>query len=376
MEGAFALQVKERGLPVVLHERPGHLMLTSAFHDLTDIGRLELQPLRSMLSSSESEQPEQVQKSSSGLGGTERTLTLQDPGLHADPYQQGRPHNGYNALHNGADDSAAAEKGPCQQGRRQNGYNALHTGRNDSAADFGINASSAPSSIAVSMSDSEESELLNIREHGPDQARNGDSLAEDAPDKGNRHHSSMSHAGTTAASALGVGNEQQSSSSRPGGLAVSDVASGGTLGMRSEQQSRCPEQAGSEAVHGSAAAAALQGTRGSRWSAEHKTAMRDSAPQHWHLHGGMPSALQVDQHHPSQQGMSTEPQRLHRRNLFGLWTGAARWCRSVPWSQVDFCRSLSIAFFGFAPYLHCCHLLNREVHDQRSGNHLGLISCY
>jgi len=350
VDGAFALQEKERGLPVVLHERPGHLMLTSAFHDLTDIGRLELQPLRSMLSSSESEQPEQVQKSSSGLGGTERTLTLQDPGPHADPHQQGR---------------------------RQNGYNALHTGRNDSAADFGINASSTPSSIAVSMSDSEESELLNIREHSPDQARNHHSLAEDAPDKGNRHHSSMSHAGTTAASALGVGNEQQSSSSRAGGLAVSDVPSGGTLGMRSEQQSRCPEQAGSEAVHESAAAAALQGTRCSRWSAEHKTAMRDSAPQHWHLRGGMPSASQVDQHHPSQQGMSTEPQRLHRRNLFGLlWTGAARWCRSVPWSQVDFCRSLSIAIFGFAPYLHCCHLLNREVHDQRSGNHLGLISCY
>ena len=309
-------------------------MLTSAFHDLTDIGRLELQPLRSMLSSSESKQPEQVQESSSGLGGTERTLTLQDPGLHADPYQQGRPHNGYNALHNGADDSAAAEKGPCQQGRRQNGYNALHTGRNDSAADFGINASSAPSSIAVSMSDSEESELLNIREHGPDQARNGHSLAEDAPDKVNLHHDSMSHAGMTAASALGVGHEQQSSSSCAGASAVSDVASGSTLGCRSEQHSQFPEQAGREAVHASAAAAALQGRRGSRWSAEHELAMRDSALDHRHWHGSMPSALQADQHHPSLQGMSTVPQALHRRNICGLCTGAARWCGSVPWSQV------------------------------------------
>lgn len=50
------MQEKEGGLPVVLHERPGHLMLTSAFHDLTDLARLELQPLRSTLSSSEPEE--------------------------------------------------------------------------------------------------------------------------------------------------------------------------------------------------------------------------------------------------------------------------------------------------------------------------------
>ena len=46
------MQEKERGLPVVMHGRPGHLMLTSAFHDLADIARLELQPLRSTLHSS------------------------------------------------------------------------------------------------------------------------------------------------------------------------------------------------------------------------------------------------------------------------------------------------------------------------------------
>jgi len=333
---AFALQEKETGLPVVLHERPGHLMLTSAFHDLTDIGRLELQPLRSMRSSSESKEPEQVQESSSGLGGTERSLNQEDPSLYANPYQQGRPRNGHNALHNGADDSAAADKGACQQGRRHNGYNALHNGRNDSAADFGVNASSAPSSIAVSMSDSEESELLNIREHGPEQARNGHSVAEDAPDKVNLHHNSMSHAGTTAASALGLGHVQQSRSSRTGASAVSDVASGSTLGVRSEQQPRCSEQASREAVHESAAAVALQGRRGSRWSAEPGLGMTDSALDHRHWHGSMPSALHVDQHYPRQQGVSRVPQRLHRRNIYGLWTGAARWCRTVPWSQVGF----------------------------------------
>ena len=63
----------------MVHERPGHLMLTSALHDLADVGRLELQPLRSKLVSSDEEEDEQEAERSEG-----EAWTAAEPGSTAD----------------------------------------------------------------------------------------------------------------------------------------------------------------------------------------------------------------------------------------------------------------------------------------------------
>ncbi len=218
---------------MVLHERPGHLMLTSAFHDLTDLARLELQPLRSTLSSSE---PEEAAPGHDAPGHA-----LNQNGRHPgvlEPFDSAAPSRGRDA-----------GKERYQQGRLHNGYNALHNGRNDSAADFGVahaHGSSAASSLAVSTCGSEESELLSIREHGPDQAKHGHSLAEGVPDQeGNTHNSSSSCA---------VGSSSASVSSKH------------------EEGSSNAQQASLELPRGPAPARAQTGSSGRAWLAEHDSA--------------------------------------------------------------------------------------------------------
>ncbi|CAL5223347.1 g5851 [Coccomyxa viridis] len=271
------LEEKEGGLPVVLHERPGHLMLTSAFHDLTDLARLELQPLRSTLSSSE---PEEAVPGHDAPGHA-----LNQNGRHPgvlEPFDSAAPSRGQDA-----------GKERYQQGRLHNGYNALQNGRNDSAADFGIahaHGSSAASSLAVSTCGSEESELLSIREHGPDQAKHGHSLAEGVPDQeGNTHNSSSSCA---------VGSSSAS--------------------VSKHDSARPPD-----AKHDSSSSIAA-------------TQSRQQGCQ------------------PYTRSNSRLPGKVQRQSLSERCRGAARWFKSVPWSQIinmPILAAFAGLTFGCVPFL-------------------------
>ena len=265
---ACAMQEKEGGLPVVLHERPGHLMLTSAFHDLTDLARLELQPLRSTLSSSE---PEEAAPGADNAGD-------------ASQMEARRPGTAEQSDSAGSSGDRDAGKERYKQGRLHNGYNALHNGRNDSAADFGVShahGSSAPSSLAVSTCGSEESELLSIREHDPDQVLHGHSLAEDVPDQErNNLHSSGSCA------------------------------------------------------HGSSSIAipSKHGSSGRAWLTEHDSAR---PPDPKHRSNSIAEAQSGQQGcQPYAQSHSSLPGKAQRQSLSERGRGAARWFQSVPWSQV------------------------------------------
>ena len=278
---------------MVLHERPGHLMLTSAFHDLTDLARLELQPLRSTLSSSEPEEAASGRK---------------NPGT-APQWKAGPP--GTLEQSDSAAPSRDQEPGKerYEQGRLHNGYNALHNGRNDSAADFGVahaHGISAPSSLAVSSCGSEESELLSIREHGPDQALHGHSLAEGVPDQEcNKLHSSGSCA--------------------PGSSSIS-------MSGKPEQQYNYAEQASAELSHGPGPARAQNGSSGRAWLQEHDSARPPDAKHHSSSTAEAQSRQQELQ--PYAQSSSRLPGKPQRQSLSELCRGAARWFQSVPWSQV------------------------------------------
>ncbi len=277
----------------MLHERPGHLMLTSAFHDLTDLARLELQPLRSTLSSSEPEEAAPGRNSPGDApewrAGPPGTLEQSDSAVSSRDQEPG--------------------KGRYQQGKVHNGYNALHNGRNDSAADFGAahaHGSSAPSSLAVSSCGSEESELLSIREHGPDQALHGHSLAEGVPDQErNKLHSSGSCA--------------------PGSSSI-------PMSNKPEQQYNYAEQDSAELRHGPRPARADNGSSGRAWLQEHDSARPPDAK---HRSSSIAEAQSRQQEfQPYAQSSSRLPGTAQRQSLSESCRGAARWFRSVPWSQV------------------------------------------
>ena len=289
------MQGKEGGLPVVLHERPGHLMLTSAFHDLTDIARLELQPLRSTTTSSS--EPEEA--------------TPWDSKAHNASCWRSKTPGRFDQSESAASEDKEAGGDVHQQGRIRSKYNALHNGRNDSAADFGVThapSSSGLSSLAVSACDSEESELLSIREQGPDQAVDGHSLAVDSPD-----HDHISH---------------NSSSSCATGRSSTSVS------VNLEQRSSVFEQAASALPHPSPKK--MNGSLSRTWVTEH-SGMHSARPSDAeHCSSSMPAAPHLGQpgRQPCLESRSSLPGRAQRQGFSELYKGAARWCRGVPWSQV------------------------------------------
>ena len=282
----------------MLHERPGHLMLTSAFHDLTDITRLELQPLRSTISSREPE--EAVLGHSNGNNASQ--WKARPPG-HLDQSESGV-----------SSEDGDARKELYQRGRLRNGYNALHNGRTDSAADFGVahvHGSSGPSSLAVSTCDSEESELLSIREHGPDETTRGHSPAEDGPDQNCNAHSSSS---SFRASALNSTSAQILPGLQPS-----------TSG-----------DASAELPHPSAPARSLNGSSGAAWLMERDKLVSGRPADAKQCSSSLPAASQTRQQGDAALSQSNAKARRggRGRGLSDLCRGVARWCRSVPWSQV------------------------------------------
>ena len=283
----------------MLHERPGHLMLTSAFHDLTDIARLELQPLRSTTSSREPEEAALGQSK----GGDASQWKARTPG-HLENLESGvSPEDG------------EAGKEPHRQGRLRNGYNALHNGRTDSAADFGVahaHGSSGPSSLAVSTCGSEESELLSIREHGPDQTLYGHSPAEDGSDQDRNIYNSSSSFCAPAPSST-------SAQMGPG------------------QQSSHSGNTSAELSHQSAPPRSVNGVSSPAWLTESNKMVSGRPPDAEHCSSSLPAAPQIRQqdHLHCSPSNTTSPRGGRRRGLCDLCRGAARWCRSVPWSQVE-----------------------------------------
>ena len=302
-------QEKDGGLPVVLHERPGHLMLTSAFHDLADVGRLELQPLRSKLSSS------QEDEDAEHMHGEEAGQSYGDENAAPSPQNGSAPGNDSELAGSFASAGLTGTAVPVekQPGRQRGGYNALQNGRNDSAADFGCAGGSASGSAAVSSCESEDSELLSIREQGPDQASSGYSLAgHPVPDQEVALQNSSAPAGKQA--------------SRGSDRAAAERA---TLAARDSCRAY---HSSAHADHPSACAA----THSSTQHAQHKGHGPMQPMDLQQCHVSMPSAWQQTQHESqcSQQKGASEKAWGHE-GLKGLLRGSARWCSSVPWSQVS-----------------------------------------
>lgn len=278
----------------MLHERPGHLMLTSAFHDLTDIARLELQPLRSTISSSEPEE--------AALGDSKGNNAL---------YRNAATPGRFDQLESAASkDKQAGEA--RQQGRIRSNCTALHSGRNDSAADFGVThapGSSGQSSLAVSTCDSQESELLSIREQGPDQAGDGHSLAEDMPDHKQHSHNSSSF--------CAIGPSSTSVSVNP-------------------EPSCVFEQAASKPPNAAAPALTMNGSSATAWVTEHDTMLSARPPDAQYCNSSMPAAPQPGQpdRQTCLQDVSSSAGRAQRPGFIELYRAAARRCRGVPWSLV------------------------------------------
>ena len=301
-------QEKDGGLPVVLHERPGHLMLTSAFHDLADVGRLELQPLRSELSCS------QEDEATEHMHGEEGEQFYGDENDALSPHSGAAPTNGSELAGSLASAGLTGTAVPVekQHGRQRGGYNALQNGRNDSAADFGCVGGSASGSAAVSNCESVDFELLSVRGQGPDQARSGYSLA---------GHHVPDQEGVLLNSSAPAGKQASRDSDRA-------AAERATLAMRDSCR----------AYHLSAHAdcpSACAATHSSTEHAQHKGhgSMQPIDLQHCHV--SMPSAWQQTQHErPCSQQKGASGRAWVHEGLKGLLRGSARWCFSVPWSQV------------------------------------------
>lgn len=210
-------------------------------------------------------------------------------------------------------DDPAADEGLHQQKKRRNGYNALHNGRTDSAADFVDSAtrckhhnnSSAPSSIAISSSGSEE--LLSILEHvTPDQAVDGHSLAVRAPDQDSANLINVSPADSQACR-----ESQQSTAVQPGVMRQDASCTITPLGELTSK-------------HGGSITGHLQNENSDRNGLLY--------PQH----GSAPSRLQQgrQERQYNQQSMRKLAGSAEGRGLYGLFLAFARWCGNVSWSQV------------------------------------------
>ena len=292
------MQEKERGLPVVMHGRPGHLMLTSAFHDLADIARLELQPLRSTLHSSNREDvPCGDCGNSRGVLGSADSAWEGGGAQHQSGVGSSAAKKGY------ADGEAADEGQPSDQDwtvQGDRGSTHRSPGRKDSAADLSSSgpcsracngSSSAPSSIAMSASYSGDLNTVSVQEQEPDQAAKRHSLAVWLPDERNADSHRPADAHVCLASApdrtdFGPDPDQNGSAADYSSVAIDD--------LDSEQAARC-NTVQAKAV-GSAA---------------------------WR--------------HSQQQGPSSPQSLPGSRQGWGVgdfFSGLVRWCRSVPWTQI------------------------------------------
>ena len=312
------MQEKERGLPVVMHGRPGHLMLTSAFHDLADIARLELQPLRSTLHSGDREDV-----SGRDCGDSRGVLGSADSAWE-----------GGGAQHQSGAWSSAAGKGRTdgkptgeelpahQDGALQGkGCSVLGgPGRKDSAADLSSSgpcsracngSSSAPSSIAMSASYSGDLNIVSVQEQEPDQAVKSHSLAVWLPDERNADSPRAADAHACLASApnrtgIRPGTEQNVSAAHYSSVALDNLESDQAAKQNTVQ---------------------AKATGSAAW--QHSQEQGHSSPQS--LRG-------------SRQGWG----------MGGACSGLVRWCRSVPWSQIinlPIIAALAGLLVGCVPFL-------------------------
>ena len=292
------MQEKERGLPVVMYGRPGHLMLTSAFHDLADIARLELQPLRSTLPSSAQE----------GAPHGDSGHSRGDLGSADSAWEGGGPQQqsgvGSSAAGKGRMNGEAAgkEQPSDQDGTVQGEGGSAHRGpgRKDSAADFSSSgpcsracngSSSAPSSIAMSASYSEDVNVVSIQEQEPDQAAQSHSLAVWLPD------------------------ERGADSHRPADAHICLASAPNRTGILPG-----PDENGSAAHYSSVALDDPESDLAARSKTVQAKAVRSAA---WR--------------HTQQQGPSSPQSLPGSRQGWGMGnscSGLVRWCRSVPWSQI------------------------------------------
>lgn len=159
----------------------------------------------------------------------------------------------------------------------------------------------------MSTCGSDESELLSIREHGPDQAKHSHSLAEGAPDQ-----------------------ERSTPNSRSSCAAGSSSIS---VSTKHEQRSSNAEQASTELPHGPAPARAQNGSPGRAWLTEHDSAR---PPDSKHCSSSSIAAAQSEQQGclSYAQSSSRLPGTAQRQSLGEQCRRAARWFKSVPWSQV------------------------------------------
>ena len=291
------MQEKERGLPVVMHGRPGHLMLTSAFHDLADIARLELQPLRSTLPSSNREDVP-----CSDCGNSRGVLGSADSAWEGGGAQHQAGGTGAVEKRR-VDGEAAGEEQPSDQNRIVQGKGGSAPGgpgRKDSAADFSSSApcsracngsSSASSSIAMSASYSGDLNVVSIQEQEPGQAAKSHSLAVWLPDEDDIDGDRSVDAHMCLASA------PNKTGARPG-----------------------PGINGSAADYSSVALDELESDSASRWDTVQAKAVRSAAWQH-----------SQQQAPPSTQSLAGSRQGW---GMSDSCSGLVLWCRSVPWSQI------------------------------------------
>ena len=190
-----------------------------------------------------------------------------------------------------------SERELYQRERLRNGDNALHNGRTDSAADFGgahVHGSSGASTLAVSACDSEGSDLLSISEHGPRQAVNGHSLAEDQPDQ--------------------ECNLQRSGSTRAAG------ASSRLVPTDPEHQHRASGHTSIRPSDAGTSARSVDGSSGTLGLTEHEALVSDRQRE-----------SEQQEPEPDTQSARRLPDRSRRWKPLKV---LRRSCKSVPWSQV------------------------------------------
>ena len=312
------MQEKERGLPVVMHGRPGHLMLTSAFHDLADIARLELQPLRSTLHSSDREDV-----SGHDCGNSRGVLGSADSAWEGGGAQH--QSGGWSSVAGKGrmDGDAAGEEQPADQDgavQGKEGFPHRGSGRKDSAADLSSSGpcsracnggSSAPSSIAMSASYSGDLNIVSVQEEEPHQAAKSHSLAVWLPDERNTDSPRPADAHVCLASApdrpgIRPGTDQNKSAANYSSVALDDVES---------------DQA-------------------AKWNTVQAKNVRSAAWQH-----------SQEQGHSSAQSLRGSRQGW---GMGGACSAVVRWCRSVPWSQIinlPIIAALAGLLVGCVPFL-------------------------
>ena len=312
------MQEKERGLPVVMHGRPGHLMLTSAFHDLADIARLELQPLRSTLHSGDREDV-----SGRDCGDSRGVLGSADSAWEGGGAQH---HSGTwsSATGKGRMDGEAAgeEQRADQDGAVQGkGCSALGgPGRKDSAADLSSSgpcsracngSSSAHSSVAMSASYSGDLNIVSVPEQEPDQAAKSHSLAVWLPD------------------------ERNAASPRSADAHLCLASAPNRTGIRPST-----DQNLSEAKYSSVALDDMESDQAAKGDTLQAKAVRPAAWQHSQEQGRCsPQSLRG-----SRQGWG----------MGGACSAVVGWCRSVPWSQIinlPIIAALAGLLVGCVPFL-------------------------